>query len=141
MWSNETLEVSRYRATMAGKCLKSAELLFQNGDYQAAANRAYYAVFHAMRSLLILVGEDFRKHSGVIGRFRQLYIKTGVLPEDLSLIITNLSRMRNECDYGDLVTVSANEVLEKMDDARRFCQVIGEYRKSQIGEDETDVQS
>ncbi|MDO4585594.1 MAG: HEPN domain-containing protein [Planctomycetia bacterium] len=128
MWSDETLELSRYRAALSENCLKSAELLYQNGDFLAAANRSYYAVFHAMRSLLILSGEDFKKHSGIIGRFRQLYIKSGILPENLSQIITSLSSIRNECDYGDLISISSEEVRERMEEAQQFCRKIKEYR-------------
>lgn len=127
MWSDETLELSRYRIALVETCLKSAELLYQNEDFLAAANCAYYAVFHAMRALLVLDGEDYKKHSGVIGRFRQIYIKTGILPENLSLVITSLSSLRNECDYGDLVTVDREEVREKIDDARLFCQKVKEF--------------
>ncbi len=36
----------------AEKALKSAKLLEQNGELEDAASRAYYAMFHAARTIL-----------------------------------------------------------------------------------------
>lgn len=48
----ETL--SELRLSQAKQCLVSAEALLQINDERGAVNRAYYAVFHAIRSVLIL---------------------------------------------------------------------------------------
>ena len=48
------------------------------------ANRSYYAVFAAMRAVLALQGFDSKKHSGIIAEFRREYIKSGLLPKELS---------------------------------------------------------
>jgi len=77
----ETL--SELRLSQAKQCLVSAEALLQINDERGAVNRAYYAVFHAIRSVLILEGKDFAKHSGVISYFRKEYIKTGVFSADI----------------------------------------------------------
>ena len=39
--------------------------------YRSAANRAYYAIFHAMRAVLALDGVDMKHHSGIISEFRK----------------------------------------------------------------------
>ncbi len=46
--------LSRYRFEQARQCIESAKLLMNAGDYKGAANRSYYAIFHAMRSVLAL---------------------------------------------------------------------------------------
>lgn len=46
--------------------------------YDTAANRSYYAIFHAARVVLALDGQDYKKHSGVISNFQKNYIKTGI---------------------------------------------------------------
>ena len=58
--------LSKLRLDQAKQCLVSANALLQINDLRGAVNRAYYAIFHAMRSVLILEGKDFAKHSGVI---------------------------------------------------------------------------
>jgi len=96
-----TKDMSNYRYEQAKQCLKSARTLIDSNDYKGAANRSYYAVFHAMRSVLALQNVDFGKHSAVISYFRKEYIKTGVFVVELSDIIENLFTVRNKCDYDD----------------------------------------
>jgi uncharacterized protein (UPF0332 family) len=54
-------ELSGYRLEQAERCLKSAKTLLLDLDYKGAANRAYYCVFHAIRSILALESIDFKK--------------------------------------------------------------------------------
>lgn len=60
-----------YRLEKSKKCLASAKLLIQSGDYCSAVNRSYYSIFHCIRSLLALEGVDFSKHSGVMAYFQR----------------------------------------------------------------------
>ena len=46
--------------------------------YSSAVNRAYYAIFHALRAVTALDGFDSGKHSGVIAYFNRDYIKNGI---------------------------------------------------------------
>ncbi len=71
---NQTKKLSKYRMEQARQCITSAKALVEIDDYKGAANRSYYAVFHAMRSALALEGKDFSKHSGVSAYFRKEYI-------------------------------------------------------------------
>lgn len=93
--------LSRHWIEQAQQCLHSANVLVEIEDYKGAANRSYYAVFHAMRSVLALEQKDFAKHSGVSAYFRKTYIKTGIFPVELSDIITEAFEIRSDCDYDD----------------------------------------
>lgn len=44
--------------------LASARRDMDAEDYASANNRAYYAIFHAMRAVLALDGEDYKTFSG-----------------------------------------------------------------------------
>ena len=70
--------LSSVRLDHAFECLSAAEGLIDIGNYRSAANRSYYAVFHAMRAVLAFDEIDMKHHSGIIFEFRRLYIKTGV---------------------------------------------------------------
>ena len=78
MHLEEKKALSNARFLHAQECLASARLLVENGNYKSATNRSYYAIFHAMRSVLAFDGIDTKHHSGVISEFRKLYIKTGI---------------------------------------------------------------
>lgn len=81
------LGLSKARLEQAGDCLRAAKTLLGIEDFKGAANRSYYAVFHAMRAVLALDGIDRKHHSGIITEFRRLYIKTRIFREELSEII------------------------------------------------------
>ena len=101
--------LSKYRLERAGEMLKTARRDLDAGDYASANNRAYYCVFHAMRATLALTGEDYKKHSGVISRFSEQYLKTKLLPPELSKIISMASIIRNRSDYEDFYICSISD--------------------------------
>lgn len=92
------VDLSKYRLSQTKQCIKSAKLLAENDDYKGAANRSYYAIFHAMRSVLALEQIDFSKHSGVSAYFRKEYIKTGIFDIELSDIIKEAFDVRSDSD-------------------------------------------
>lgn len=94
-------DLAFYRISQAEQCTKSANILKDFGDYKGAANRSYYAIFHAMRSVLALDEIDFSKHSGVSAYFRKNYIKTGVFDVGMSDIIRLAFDVRSDSDYDD----------------------------------------
>ena len=82
----------------AAETLASAKREYTAGDHAAANNRAYYCIFHTMRAVLALDGEDYKKHSAVIAHFTQNYLKTEIIPRDYSKLIFNASLIRNRSD-------------------------------------------
>ena len=56
-------DLSKYRFNKANDCLNIAKKLFEGGELGYAQNRAYYAVFDAIRSITVLDGFDSSKHS------------------------------------------------------------------------------
>lgn len=52
-------DLSKHRFHQAKRSLASAKLLMNAGDCEGAANRTYYAVFHGMRSILVLVQRNY----------------------------------------------------------------------------------
>ena len=78
------IDLSRYRLQKAKEMLASAKRDMDAKDYASANNRAYYAVFHAMRAVLALDGEDYKKHSAVIARFTLNYLRPEILPKSIA---------------------------------------------------------
>ena len=115
------------RLEHANECLSAAKFLLEAGNYKSAANRAYYTVFHSMRSVLAFDLIDMKHHSGVIAEFRRLYIKTGVFETELSKIISVLSDTRTDSDYDDFFVVSKEEVAEQVESAEYFLEKVTVY--------------
>ena len=119
--------LSRIRLSHADECICAAKSLLESETYKSAANRAYYAVFHAMRSVLAFDKIDMKHHSGVIAEFRRLYVKTGIFDTELSKIISLLSDSRNDSDYDDFFIVTKEEIEAQIKDAEYFLKIIKEY--------------
>ena len=120
-------ELSRYRFESSLEDIEDARIMFENGRYKNTLNRAYYSVFHAIKSVTVLEGFDSSKHSGVISYFNQNYVKTGVFPKELSKMIKAASESREKADYHDFYIASKEEAEKQMERAKTFSDHIRGY--------------
>lgn len=97
-YSPQQVDYAKYRLERSQEDLQCAEKLFNDGHFRAANNRAYYAIFHAIRAALALKSVDSSKHSGVISEFRKIYIKSGSIPAEVSQMIGAAFTIRNASD-------------------------------------------
>ena len=51
---DRNIDLSKYRMEKAAKCISTAEENVRVNDYESAANRSYYAIFHCIRAILAL---------------------------------------------------------------------------------------
>jgi len=126
---NQKQELSRYRLEESERCLRSAKLLLNAEDFKSAANRSYYCIFNAIRSIFALQGKDYQKHSAIMSNFRREYIKTKFFDDRMSDILRDLFFLRNKSDYEDFYTVSKKEVSEQIDNAEYFLEQVKIYLK------------
>ena len=127
MDNKDQLGLAKYRLQKASTDLDAARFNYEHGLFDAAANRSYYAIFHAARAVLALTGQDYKKHSGVIAFFRRDYIKTGILDKKLSDIIQDAFEIRTDCDYEDFYVVAKEDVEQQIKNAEYFISVIEKY--------------
>ena len=127
MLPEQNIEISKARFDHAKECLQDAKLLLTGESYRSAANRVYYAIFHAMRAVLALDGVDMKHHSGIISEFRKRYIKTGAFDTSLSGIISELSSVREGSDDNDFFIVSKAETIQQVQAAEEFLTEIQAY--------------
>ena len=79
--------------------IKSAELLFNDGDYESAVSRVYYAMFYCVEAVLLTKRLSFSSHKAVISAFGKHFVKTGIFPKDMSKAITLAFEKRQFGDY------------------------------------------
>lgn len=132
MLNDKRCALAIYRMERAKELIDDAKQLYKSGSYKSSNNRAYYAIFHAMRAVLALEEVDFKKHSGVIQYFQREYIKTGIFEKAYSDIIISASEIRNSSDYDDFFLASKEETKEQIDNAELFCKAIEEYLNSTV---------
>lgn len=127
MPEQERCDLANYRIEKAKACIRDAEMLEKNGGDISAANRAYYAIFHAVRAVLALEGVDRKKHSGVIAYFQQQYIKTGIFDRIYSSVLQEAFEIRQESDYEDFYVISKAELVNQLNNAKQFVAEVEHY--------------
>jgi len=120
-------ELSDCRLEKARLNLEIVGTLIQDGYYNFAINRAYYAAFDAMRAVNALDCFDSSKHSGVIAHFNQYYVKTGKFPVESSMIIRKASSLREKSDYEDFFEASEMEAVETFNLVKAFFLDVEKY--------------
>lgn len=83
----------------SNRSINTAKRNLEEGDYDFASSRAYYAAFYAFQAILLSKNLSFSKHSGVISAFNQYFVKTMLFPKHFSKLISRLFRERQIGDY------------------------------------------
>lgn len=100
MKEEEPDSLIQYRMERARETLGDAQVLLANQRSPVSiVNRAYYAMFYASLALLITIGRDSSKHSGVIALIDQHFIKLGILPKEMGKFLHKAFDMRQSGDY------------------------------------------
>lgn len=130
MSEDERIALSRYRLEKALDVLESAKIDLHAQKFASANNRAYYSIFHCMRAVLAMDSADFKKHSAVIAKFNQYYVKTGCFPRTFGQIIANASIIRTRSDYEDFYVCSISDTEQLVSDAETFYNSVHDYLES-----------
>jgi len=81
------------------RAIRSAEVLCQDGDYDAACSRSYYAMFYAATALLLRKGLTFFSHAAVLSAYGKEYAKNEELPREYHLWLRTAEEVRLLGDY------------------------------------------
>ncbi|RIV23791.1 HEPN domain-containing protein [Fibrisoma montanum] len=96
--------------------------------YLVTLNRSYYAVFYAVTTLLFEQDHLHTKsHSGAHAKFRELFIKSGLIPKEASLWLDKTWELRQAGDYDFEDIVTAEEAIEALEAATHFIRAVAAY--------------
>ena len=108
----------------AYRFLKQAEMVCVMKQWDMAANRYYYACFHAVQALFIHKGLSSKRHSGMLTQFGLHFIKTGIIEDRLGAFLTRMEQLREKGDYNCLFSVNEEEVCTIVEPAQELVDVI-----------------
>lgn len=124
------------RTTLVGlqleKALKNmtqADEMYKLHYFDLAANRYYYACFHALQALLLNIGSVCHTHAGLIAEFGKRFIKTGIMPEAFGQFISRLEQLREQGDYNCSYDITENEVANMITPAHELLDAVSLYLK------------
>jgi uncharacterized protein (UPF0332 family) len=111
----------------AKRSLRSSMKEIEEGNYDFASSRAYYAIFYAMQSVLLTQGLTFSKHQGVISAFNQHFVKTYIFPKEFSIYINRLFNERQIGDYNFVSNIDERDAREDLRLAKLILSSIMKY--------------
>ena len=113
-----------YRLQKADESFADAELLANNGRWNSAVNRLYYASFFAVSALLLSKDIKSTTHDGCRTQFALNFIKKGTIEKRFGKHFTKLFDLRQKGDYGDLFDYDKATVEPLIDLTKEFIQEI-----------------
>jgi len=119
----------------ARRYLKSAGLLIQDGDYDSAVSRSYYAMFYSAEAALLKKKMTFTSHKAVISAFGQHFVKTGIFDKRLGKDLNIIFDKRQLGDYGSDFSISEDSARRAFESAREFVEHLAEWLKSDLSDD------
>lgn len=131
MRRKKSKDLSYHRLEQAKEDLTASKLLYNSKLYKSANNRAYYAIFHTIRSILALEPIDFKKHKDVIAHFNKNYIRTEIFSKKLGRKIVEASKIREDSDYDDEFIVSESDTQAQIQTAEELIDLAEKYINEQ----------
>ena len=108
--------------------LDTAKEIFKMGkDYTSANNRAYYAIFYAIRAVLAIEEVDFKRHKDVIAYFNMNYINKDIFPKMIGRKIAQAQRIREDSDYDDNYSPSYEKTEQQINTAEELIELVENY--------------
>jgi len=106
--------------------LNAADLLFNNGFYKEAVSRAYYSMFHAAQALLFIRDVYPKSHKGVIHKFGEEFVKTGLLERKMGQMLSQAESMRMKADYDVVIVIKKEECEDTIKKGKLFLSKVKE---------------
>jgi uncharacterized protein (UPF0332 family) len=122
--NEDRIEIIRTHLEKAEEAYEDAVLLFESRESQkgfnGAANRVYYAMFHAEKALLITCGILGDSHKHVHTQLSNQFVKEGKLPGDTARSIEYVQHIRNVADYSGERSATKEEVEQALAKTKDF---------------------
>lgn len=120
-------DLIQYRMERAKETLRDARLLYENGGSpNSVVNRSYYAIFYAVLALFVTIDVEPSKHSGVVAKFDEMFVRQGIFPKEMSKILHHAFDMRQAGDYQKSEVIGIEQALQVLASAEEFLKRIEE---------------
>lgn len=121
MTTGPSPEYVRRQSQLADEAVDDAKYLLLGNRLKGAANRAYYAMFHAVMAALADANLRLPKtHSGAISLFGRHYIRTGKMNRQFARDLRDAYNLRQQSDYEIFAEVGDEQVRVTVGKAEAF---------------------
>jgi uncharacterized protein len=113
--ANVAAEVAR-----GEEALESAVLLLSAGKYADAVARAYYAIHHLARALLLTRDVEVRSHEALRSQFGLHLVRAGLVDPRFGKLLAQVQRFRELADYESTFVFTREHAEEEVAATREF---------------------
>ncbi len=103
-------DLIRYRIRRGRETADEAKMAIDNGRYNLAENRIYYAMFYMVQALAIKNDFKTSKHTRLLGWFNKEFVRTGLIEVSIGKAFQTGFEKRQDGDYDDFVFFEKEEV-------------------------------
>lgn len=114
------LNASEALLKKAERYIRSARLLADDGDFDSAVSRLYYAMFFIAEALLESRGLTFSSHKALISAYGQHFAKTQVLDVRFHQALLSAFSQRQLGDYTTDAGLTRDDINTLLTDAQDF---------------------
>jgi uncharacterized protein (UPF0332 family) len=120
-------EESKRYIKKAQRSLRASSELLDKGYYEDSCSKSYYASFYAAQALLKESGVNVVKHSAVISKFGEKFVKTGKIESKFHRHLIDSKQKREIADYDVFLSINRQTAEERLDGAKIFLREIKRY--------------
>lgn len=111
----------------AHRFLAQADEMYSMRYWDLAANRYYYACYHAVQGLFIANGlHATKKHSGTVTQFSLHFVKSGKVESTYGSFLARMMQLRQKADYNCAYDISESDLTEQVTLSKEFIRKIEE---------------
>ena len=111
----------------ARRFIEQADEMYHIQHWDLAANRYYYACFHAVQGLFISHGlPASKKHAGVVTQFSLHFVKKGIVEPIYGSFLARMMQLRQKADYNCAYDISQMDIDEYITLSKDFIKKIEE---------------
>ena len=124
MTDEERKSLVSIRLQNAKETLKEISVHIENGFWNTATNRMYYACYYAVAALLLKNGISVKTHSGVRQALGKEFVVTGLVSKEQARFFSILYDNRQTGDYDDFIMMTEGKVRELYPQAVAFVETL-----------------
>jgi uncharacterized protein (UPF0332 family) len=125
-------EYIQYRLESSRKTFEAAKVLAENGYWNSAINRLYYALFYSVNALLYISDISVKKHSSVKSQFTLHFVKTGKLDKKFGQLLSELFDWRQKGDYENIFDYDEESVMPLIPAVEEMLDVLENAIKEEL---------
>lgn len=120
-------EKIRLELDRGNESLKSTEVNLREELFDESVSSAYYAMFHAVKAILLTINQEPSTHQGVVTLFGLHFIKPGLIEKEYNDLFIEAKDDREDSDYDVTRKFTRAEAEERLSTAQKLVSRIKEY--------------